>query len=170
MEVCTCGRDHCQKGSPRVEYGACFDVSGQVYFVIRSCSPQWLAPHDVRAGFYRNLKPGQPSDDRIQVMGKITAAAPMCKRGFRLDQSGSHGLTHLVAIVSYGRSFVIIGSATGIYTAQRGKSGGSGSLSHAQNPYNLSSTVRSHQNPENRKPNVDLHPPGFQQGHHPPQQ
>lgn len=140
MEVCACGRYHSQKGSPRVEYGACFDVSGQVYSITRSCSSQWLAPHDVRTGFYRYLRPGQPPDDRIQVLGKITAAAPMCKREFRLDQSESHRLTHLVAIVSYGRSFVIIGSGTGIYTTQRGKSGGFCSLSHAQNPCNLSST------------------------------
>ncbi|KAF9648739.1 hypothetical protein BDM02DRAFT_3155589 [Thelephora ganbajun] len=64
-------------------------------------SNMWLAPHDVRTGFYQYLKHGQPPDDSIHIMGRITAAAPMS---------------------SYGRSFVIIGSATGIYTAQRGKS------------------------------------------------
>ena len=43
-------------------------------------SSQWLAPHDVRTGFYRYLKPGQPPDDKLHILGKITATAPMCKR------------------------------------------------------------------------------------------
>lgn len=54
--------------------------SGMLPYVF---SFQWLAPHEVRAGFYRYMKPGQPPDDKIHIMGKITATAPMCKRGFR---------------------------------------------------------------------------------------
>ena len=103
-------------------------------------------------------------------MGRITAAAPMCKRGLRSGQSRSPGLTRRMTIVSYGRSFVIIGSATGIYTGQRGKYGKSRPLVHTLNPYNLSFTIRSHQNPEHYEPDVDIHPSGFQQSYHPPQQ
>lgn len=63
-------------------------------------SNMWLAPHDVRTGFYRHLKPGQPPDNNLFIMGKITTVAPM---------------------VSHRRNFVIIGSATGVYIARRGK-------------------------------------------------
>ena len=147
-----------------------FGVFGRICALTCSPSSQWLAPHDVRTGFYKYLKSGQPADDKTHVMGKITAAAPMCKRGLHSSPSESHGLIIRVVIAGYKRSFVIIGSATGIYTAQRGKSGESCSLFRTRNPYNLSSVVRSHQNPEHHESDVDILPPRLQQGHHPPQQ
>jgi len=72
-----------------------FWVLHQASILTRSRASQWLAPHDVRTGFYRYLKPGQPPDDKIHIMGRITASAPMCKRGllsgpseFRTDAAG----------------------------------------------------------------------------------
>jgi len=109
------------------------------YFIENVPSPlsQWLAPHDVRTGFYRYLKPGQPLDDKIHILGRITATAPMCKRGLRFGPSRSRGLIRLMIIVGYRRSFMIIGSGTGIYTARRGKSGESWPLSNTRTPTNL---------------------------------
>ena len=107
-------------------------------------SSQWLAPHDVRTGFYKHLKPGQPSNDKTRIMGRITAAAPMCKRCLHSGIRESRGLIRRATTVSYGRSFVIIGSATGIYTAQRGKSGERRSLFNVLIIYKLSYLTRSH--------------------------
>jgi len=132
-------------------------------------SSQWLAPHDVRTGFYRYLKPGQPANDKIHIIGKITAVAPICTRCLHPSPSASHGLTQCVTIAGYRRNFVIIGSATGIYTAQRGGSGKSCSLFRTRKLYNISSAARSHQDTEHHESDVDIHPPRLQQGHHPPQ-
>jgi len=52
---------------------------------------QWLAPHDVRTGFYRHFKPGQPADEKIFVMGRITAVAPMRKSGLHDGEVNSIG-------------------------------------------------------------------------------
>jgi len=84
--------------------------------------------------------------------------------------SESHGLILWVNIARYGRNFVIIGSATGIYTAQRGKSGESRLMFSTCSLYNFSDLVRPHRNPEPHEPDIDLHPPRLQQGHHPSQQ
>lgn len=64
-----------------------FRVFGRVCTLTCSRVSQWLAPHDVRTGFYRFLKPGQPPNDKIHIMGRITATAPMCKRGLRSGPS-----------------------------------------------------------------------------------
>jgi hypothetical protein len=78
-----------QEGLPRVEHGTRFGVFGRVCALTPSLSSQWLAPHDVRTGFYRYLKPGQPPNNKVPIMGKITAIAPMCKRGLRSGPSES---------------------------------------------------------------------------------
>lgn len=161
MEICTCGRSHGQEGPPRVEHGARFKLFGRRSALAHLFSSQWLAPHDVRTGFYRYLKPGQPPDDKLHVLGRITATAPMCKRGSRPGLCESHGLIRRVTIDHHGRNFVIIGSATGIYTARRGKSGESCSPPNTRGLCNLF-IFRSHRDPEPNEPDIDIHPPRLQ--------
>jgi hypothetical protein len=94
-------------------------------------------------------------------MGRITAVAPMCKRGLFSGENAYRRLIFPVTIASHKRSFVIIGSETGVYTARRGKTGEQRSRFNACSPCN-SYWVRSHINIKHQEPNVNIHPPKIQ--------